>query len=975
MGQFYPTEEVREAETEVKPRVEYDDALCEAVEDPDIHKEAVKRNMVRAIVALAILCTLGIIALVGYEVLTRQADAYVTAQKYGFVSQNVHWLAFASSRDGRWTAVCNNARGAVFREDKLVSTFYPHNGCQAIQINDTGDTVYYVGTNGYLSKFSLSNDMGFAENSVGVFDGLAGSVFSVNAASLTYVREDANGLSVVTHTSQNDNVSPLPSDALVCVGSHGDRLAYLSGLEMNIVKPGEPVIKASLDDAKLACPRKLAVACAYDGDDRWSVVCRSAYVMGRGNQVMARDQYHFESVFTGVDDVSIHRHAEGTEIVLPQKWISIKENAEVSEVELSRPLRMPMMFVKRDTELDPLVGIDAGKLATISRSGVVSEAPEADPRLVAAGFINENKKVLNVWNDQILDENDVMQESYLVSWNLDTASLENQMGVDGRVLGINISQSGRMGYVVTQKDGLKLTWINWDKFSKIGVLDLDEEIVDTIWSSDSQHVIMTLESGQTGIWEKRDQAMVNSVPFASNASYAFHSNEIVWELNFEEASEPRVRLLRLKDGQYSVDFEKIENVLRDRKVNHVTTNPYARYVLFWGEAGIWRYDAQSDVVAQIVNEPVTWLSLSHGGALAATNLGVVDLATKDIRKTIYANDSEPLLWSGDDKYLETSDGVTFYAIDGRQNYTLNPRAIDSVRFIGEGGGINLNALRTVSVRDDVATIEDIGMGTTSVLAAISGYESEAWCWMTPEGKAQGKDRVCQPLQKYALEQMAANVEPTNDAVLASTSFVSNVDSIVRNPVPVANFVDTVKLKIQAVPADAQVLFGVSEGDRPAELVPEGESPFFDLPFEATLKTSDRGFAAVFFKPGFVMRTVQFNAKAAEKHIKAVLLNEAYKDITVVRHGSDEALSEDTSIAIANFVGDNREALSACLEASDGTRFLMVEVNEKCRIEPSAEMSEGECLAAAFENIVQPESCEAAYGLEDSAFERFDIVFP
>lgn len=972
MGQFYPTEEVKEADTEVKQMVEYSEELCEAVEDPEIHAQAVKRSMVRVIVGLGILCILGVVGLVSYELLTRQADAYVTAQKYGFASQSVHWLAFSASHDGRWVAVCNDGRGAVYRDGHYVSSFFPQQGCQAIQISDNGATVSYVGRNGHLSKFTLANDFGFVENSVGVFEGLTGNVYTMHPSSLSYVKADAKGLSLV-HSSKGDSEA-LPAGAVVCFGSTGDRLAYLSGLELNIIRAGQPKMTVSLDDAKLACPQELAIACAYDGEDGWSAVCRDAYVIGRGISVKARDQYHFESVFAGVDDMSIQRHADGVEIVLPQKWISIGESGERKEVELSRHLKMPMLFVRRDNPLDPLIGMDGGKLAYISTSGLVTEAAEADPRLVAAGFINDSKKVVGVWNDQILDENDIAQGSYLVSWNLDTASLENQISIDGRVLGLNISKSGRMGYVMAQKSPFKLTWINWEKFEKLGELDLEAEIHDSVWSPDSQRAILLFEDGTTGVWEKRDNAMENVVPVSSDIALAFHSNDYVWELNYKEIENPRVRLMRLKDGLYGVDFDKIENVLRNQSVKHVTTNQYSRYVLFWGEAGIWRYDTQGDVIAQIVNEPITWLNLSNGGNLAATNLGIVDLASKDIRRSIYPNNSEPLLWSGDDKYLETQDGVMFYALDGRKNFVLNSRALDSVRFIGEGAGINQNALRSVSVRDDVATIEDINIDNTTLLAALSGFEADNWCWMSPDGKAQGKNNLCRPLKKYEVEQEMPPVEATNEAVLASTSFVANVDAVLRNPVPAVNFVDSVKLHVQAVPADAQVLFGVSEGERPAELIPT-EGVFFDLPFETTIKTSDRGFAATFYKPGYAMRTVSFDARTAEKTLKTILLNEAYADITVIRHGSDEPLSEDTAIAVASFVGDNREALSACLEPSDGTRFLMVEVNEKCRIEIADGMAPDECLTAAFENAVQPENCDAAFGLEDSAFEKFDIIFP
>lgn len=974
MGQFYPTEEVKEADTEVKPMFEYSDELCAAVEDPELRVQAVKRSMVRIIVGLGILCILGVVGLVSYEILSRQADAYVTAQKYGFVSQNVHWLAFAASRDGRWVAVCNEGRGAVYRDGQYVSSFFPQQGCLAVQIADNGSSVSYVGRNGHLSKFTLAKDLGFVENSVGVFDGLTGNVFTMHPSSLSYVKKEAEGFSLV-HSSKGAEVEALPQGALVCFGSDGDNLAYLSGTELTIQRAGQPKVTANLDDPKLSCSRDFALACAYDGSDGWSAACSTNYVIGRGSSVTARDQYHFESVYAGADDMSIQRHADGVEIVLPQKWISISENGKRSEVELSRRLKMPMLFVRRsNNELDPLIGIDGGKLASISTAGLVTEASEADPRLVAAGFISDSKKIVGVWNDQILDENDVAQGSYLVSWNLDTASLENQIGIDGRVLGVNISKTGRMGYVMAQKSPLKLTWMNWDKFEKLGEMDVESEVVDTVWTPDTQRAILVFEDGQTGVWEKRDNAMENLVPISENVSFAFHSNDFVWELNYADAENPRVRLMRLKDGLYGVDFDKIENVLHNHSVKHITTNQYSHYVLFWGEGGIWRYDTQGDVIAQILNEPVEWLSLSNGGTLAATNLGIVDLATKDIRRTLYPNDSEPLLWSGDDKYLETQDGVLFYSIEGRKNFVLNSRSLDSVRFIGEGAGINQNVLRTVSVRDDVATIEDINIDNTALLAALSGFESDAWCWMSPDGKAQGKSSICRPLKKFEVEQEMPPVESTNEAVLASTSFVSNVDSILRNPVPVVNFVDSVKLRVQAVPADAQVLFAVSEGERPPQLVP-AEGAFFDLPFETTISASDRGFGAVFYKPGYVMRTVNFDARTAEKTLKSVLLNEAYTDITVIRHGSDEPLSEDTAIAVASFVGDNREALSACLEPSDGTRFLMVEVNEKCRIELSDGMAPDECLTAAFENAVQPANCDAAIGLEDSAFEKFDIVFP
>ena len=972
-GQFYPTEEVQEADLEVGESVEYSENLCEAVKDPEIQKASVKRNMIRVIVGLVLLCFVGVAVLISYEMLTYRSEAYVTAQTYGFDAGGVHWSAFSSSRDGRWVAVCNDGRGAVYRDDKYVSSFFPHNGCQAIQIADDGSFVAYVGRNGYLSKFSLASNMGFVEESVGAFEGLASNVFTIHPSSLAYLSEDETG-SVLVHSSRSGDSEALPPDALICFGSSGERMAYLSGLELNIIRNGQPRITASLDDAKLACPRELAIDCAYDGEDGWVAVCRGSYVIGRGSSVSARDQYHFESVYTGVDALSIQRHSDGVEIVLPQKWISIAEKGVVREVELSDRLQTPMFFVKRSHDLEPLVGLNGGRLVTITETGVISDAPDAAPGIVAAGFVSDGKKVVGVWNAPVQADQDTAQGSYLVFWNLDTASLENRIELDGHVLGLNISKSGRMGYVVTQADPLKLTWISWDNFEKMSEMDIPEAVTDTVWSADDQHAILTFASGRTGVWGKHENVMTPLIQPDAGVSLAFHSNAFVWELNYAQPDAPRVRMQRIQDGLYSVDFEKIESALRNQAVTHVTTNPYSRFILFWGEGGLWRYDALGDNMAQIVDKPVQWLSLSNGGGMAATNLGVIDLVTKDVRRSLYPNDVAPLLWSGDDKYLESRDGGTFYALDGQQNILFNRRVLNNVRFIGEGAGITQHSLRTLAIRDNVVTVEGVRADASKILAAISGFDSEAWCWMTSDGKAQGKAGVCAPLKKYEVEQEMPPVEPFNADVIASTSVVSPVEAILRDPVAVAKFVDSVKLDVQAVPADAQVLFGVSEGDRPEELVPD-EGTFFDLPFATTLKTSDRGFAAVFYKPGYVMRTVQFDIRASERILKVVLLKEAYSDITVVRHDSDDELSEDTSVAIANFVGDNREALSACLAPSDGTRFLKVEVNEKCQIEPSDDMEGDECLKAAFQAIQQPESCDAMIGLEESVFEKFDIIFP
>ncbi len=972
MGNVMPENEVQLIEHEVLPDTYYEEAECVAVQDPVEHDRVVKRNFITSIICLIVIGLIGVIALLLYEIHNRQAESFTVAQKYAFDVSGLNWSQFASSRDGRWVAVCNPSRGAVYHDDKLVASFMPADGCRALQIENSGASVTYIGGNGQLARVTFANNMGFSDTTIGAYEGLDNVVYSAEPNKLAYVRRNPEtlGLSRVVTNAQNESVEDLPTDALVCYGSTGSTLAYVSGMNINLVRDGQPTVSASLDAEKLSCPREFAVACAYDGDEGWIVICRNGYVEGRGNIPTGRDQYDFTSLMTGAEPFSIQRYADGADIITATKWIHVDQNAAFKVTVLSHELEGMLHFIHRDSETEPLIGIVDGKMTRIDKNGIVAGLNELQQTLAFSGFVENGAKAVQIWNDsENLDE----RRSYVGVWDIATAKLQNQLVLDQLVQGVNISPLGQHGFYLTGENANKLTWFNWGSLQKIGDVALSNALIDAIWSPNEELVILKDEVGNSKIYGLRANQMVNIAAFDANVDVVFHSDDYVWIFDHEKIDSPRVRLMKLADGLYSVDFDSIENALKNKKVDHIDTNINSKFIVFWGEDGIWAYNTQTNRINQVFRKPVKWLTVSHSGEFVAIDSGILDLNTKDNCRPVYPADSEPVVWSGDDSYVLTWNSDMLYSVDGLAPMSSVPRVADDVEIIGNASGLHPSVLRLIENRDNLSTIVSYAKGNKNIAAAFAGFTPDAWCWMTSGGLAQGTSIMCPALAKYRKDTQTATVANDNSHVVTAAAYLVGGETVEFKPAQLAKFVDTVKLRVTATPAEALVLFGVSDGEKPAELEsPDPENVFMSLPFEANLKASDRGFAAVLYLPGYAMRTVPFTANNAEVNLHVMMLKDEYANISVAKHEApDEVISEDTSIALASFAGDHRDALRKCLKG----KKLTVEVNESCSLSLAQDSAKNDCLNKVFAGIEQNVTCKDLPGLAEFAFENFDIMIP
>ncbi len=988
LGREIRIEDVVEAYNEVKEDFLYSEEDCAAVEDPELYEQNVKRGLVSTIVGVIIV---GIIVVVGvhlYQRSVNKANTYAVAQNFGFTADSLRWKEFDASPNGKWIAVCNDTRGAVYHSDKLVAQFFPKNGCQGIQVSEDGKHVTYVTNNSQLERFILDKDLGFNNGSlVGSLPGLASNAFSAeNDGSVSYITRDNLSINVVRHTNLEDVTQSLPEDALVCFGSKGYAYAYISKLEMHIHREGQPDIVASLDDPKLACPREVALGCSYDGTDLWAAVCQNGYVQGKGTTSI-HGQYNFTNVATGADFVSLYRHTGGTEIVTPEKWLRISDGAssELSEVALSHRIDGPAVFAWRDSETQPLIGIANGLLTRIGDKGSVSQsADNGNGRQLAASFFaNAGNNVVNVFNG-MNESGEADGSSYLAFWDPSKAQFVKQSSLPGTVSAVGVSQSGMNGFVVLEtasKDASKSTFISFIQWKQAAEnitdkLEISGTPVYAEWSDNEKNCIIKYDDGRSEMYMLVDDKMEKVAELQAGVDVAFHSNDYLWVLEYENSDKPRLRMFSIAENQYGVDFSIAENAIAKSDVKHISASPYSSNLLLWGESGLWTYDVSLKKITQKLDQPVTWLSFSHSGKSVATNLGIVDFASKDVRHQVYPENVSPLLWSSDDSYLQNADSSQIFNVTGNQKITLPGRA-QGIAFLGQGAGLHPSAPLALSLRSDLTTIHEVTASSTDILAAFTGTGENAWCWLAPNGEAQGNGSICSPLEKYNREDIAAPVSTNNAAVLSSASALANVATITHEPVAPIDFVDSTRLVVKAIPADAQVLFSDSNGERPDALVSKDEdiAPFMHLPFETTLKVSDLGYSAVFIAAGYEMLVVPFNADSAEVVINAQLLKSSYKDIAVSRHNSQDSLSNETTIAIQSFVGNNRDDIKKCADSPEQSMKLTLDVTENCSIVLSNEFTANPCLEAAFDEFKQPRSCATTSGLAENAFESFDVVLP
>jgi len=986
LGREIRIEDVVEADNEVHEDFQYSEEDCVAIEDPEIHDQNVKRGLISAIVGVLLIGIVAVVGVVLYQHNVRLANNYTVAQNYGFVADSVHWKEFASSSNGKWIAVCNDTRGAVYRHDYLVAQFLPQNGCQGIQISEDGKYVTYVTRNSQLERFVLDKDLGFNNGSLGgVLPGLASNAFSAqNDGAVSYITRDNVSINVVRHTNEEDIAQALPADSLVCFGSTGNEYAYISNLEMHIHREGQPDVVASLDDPKLACPREVALSCAYDGTDLWAVVCRNGYVQGKG-AASAHGQYDFTSVATGAEFVSVYRHEGGTEIVMPENWLRISEKApsNIMNVPLSHKLDAPALFAWRESETLPLIGISGGLLTRIGDKGAVSQfaVNSSGRQLTASAFVNAGHTIVNVFN--AIDElGNIDSSSYLMFWDPSQAQFLNQVAVSGKISAVGISQTGANGFLVLDADpkdsnqSTSVSFINWNRVgNKLeNKIEIAGKPVYAEWSADEKNCLLKYADGRSELFSLIENEMVKAAELPEGLDVAFHSNNYLWVLDSSDKESPRLRMFSIAENQYGVDFSIAEHAIAGADVKHISVSPYSNNLILWGESGLWSYDVQQKRIAQKLDQPVTWLSYSHSGKSVATNLGIVELASKDVRRQVYPENVNALLWSSDDSYLLSSDASTIYNVTGNQQILLPGRS-QSITFLGQGAGIHPSAPLTLSLRDDVTTIEEITASNANILGAFVGGGDSSWCWLAPNGEAQGSGSACLPLEKYNRDQIAKPVSLNNMSALVSSAALEKVASITHDPVNPVEFVDKTHLVVKSIPADAVVMFRDSENNIPEALAPKDGESFITLPFEADLKVSDLGYAAVFVAEGYETLIKTFNADSAEVIINAQLLKSSYIDITVTRHASEEPLSDDTKIALQSFVGDHRDEIKKCSAKSDEPVKLTLDVSENCSIDLSSEFKANDCLEAAFDEFKQPRSCARTSGLAENAFDSFDVVLP
>ena len=983
MGRVMPEGEVVSAEHEINPDEIYPDEACAADGFAPSANQRVKKLLV-VLVALMV-CVLALV--IAYAVKTVSDDHRVKyAQKASFRLASGDFDHFYATRNGNFKTACSNARGVVLDQNNaLAAEYWPDmNGCLAPRISEDGRIAWFVDARHNLNEIKLESENGFAPRKIAHLNGYAGKGFDVGSdGKIRWIaRNDADqSLVLRSQPIAGGNIAdePLPPGASVCDGFFGTRYAYVSGDSIHIAREDKSV-SASLAAPKLGCSDKTFIACAYDGQSNWSVLCQNSIRQGSDDKVRQPVRFENTRIRSGASHFNLIRHEDGTDLIAASEWIRIDAGGKDSKVLFKQDLGKSFAFARSDDEKTPLRGIAGRRFKEIAADGeIIDNYPDSGLIHLGNAFVNGGSYAVSFFGDP--REN----VSKAVVWDINSGRLVDVKDFPGRIRGLHIAENGRLGFAVTDAPKRQLTWISFQTNEVLGAEDIAGDIDRVEWSDDGVYALLHFASGSSKLFEHGQNGMTLKREYGKETVVALGHNGLMWRISGEN-----VMFERIDTGSLSVINEQLSTALRGQNIKAVLRHPGSDDVLFWGDGGLWNYSVSRRQLNNIViGEPILWAVPDRRGRWLATSAGIVDMTTLSVAP--YPTDVAPqsLDWLGSTGYALDRSRKTVYDFDGKAVVRRQSEAV--LPFIG--GGMDLHPTQNFILenRGDLTMLSSVSDNRSSArqsfgetpLAVMGGTDVNAWCWRAAKGNAvQGSGAACASFERLA-DGTPAPI-PLNDPKIAKmmqSAFAQ--DDVAAHMYAPYVFVDDVDLTIETVPAQASVIFVVNEGTLPPQLA--SESGFLPAPIKTTLKRADVNIGMAVTAPSYELRALSFAPNTAKKSFRIPLLRSDAADISVSAVEFDEEnrpvavdLSDNIRFELANLIHENRDAVNACLAAQNTRSFsLWLDENGTISAKSQADAQPDACLAPIAEKIEEQRKNGALPDLTELSVPelRFGIAIP
>ncbi len=730
----------------------------------------------------------------------------------------------------------------------------------------------------------------------------------------------------------------------------------------------------------MGCSDKTFIACAYDGQSDWSVLCQKSIRQGTDNKVQQPVRFENTRIRSGASRFNLIRSDDGTDLIVSSEWIHIDSGGKDSKVLFKQDLGKSFAFARSDDEKTPLRGIAGRRFKEIAADGeIIGNYPDSGLIHLGNAFVNGGSYVVSFFGDP--REN----VSKAVVWDINSGRLVDVKDFPGRIRGLHIAENGRLGFAVTDAPKPQLTWISFQTNEVLGTEDIGGDIDRVEWSDDGVYALLHFASGSSKLFEHVQNTMTLKRNYGKETIVALGHNGLMWRI-----SDGNVMFERIDSGSLSVINEQLSTALRGHNIKAVMRHPGSDDVLFWGDGGLWNYNVSRRQLNNIViGDPILWVTPDRRGRWLATSAGIVDMTTLSIAP--YPTDAAPqsLDWLGSSGYALDRNRKTVYDFDGKVIVRRQSEAV--LPFIG--GGMDLHPTQNFILenRGDLTMLSSVSDNRSSArqsfgetpIAVMGGTDVNAWCWRAAKGIAvQGSGAVCASFERLA-DGTPAPI-PLNDAKIAKImqSAFAQDDVAAHMYAPYA-FVDDVELTIETVPAQASVIFVVNEGTLPPQLA--SESGFLPAPVKTTLKRADINIGLAVTAPSYELRALSFAPNTAKKSFRIPLLLSDAADISVSAVEFDEDnrpvsvdLSDNIRFELANLIHENRDAVNACLTAQNTRSFaLWLDENGTISAKSQADGQPDACLAPIADKIEEQRKNGALPDLATLSVPelRFGIAIP
>ena len=989
MGRFEPENEVETSDHELSKDTYYTDAEC-VTPDP----ERTRLRIIWCVAAVAGIL-LGTVIYFAFTLLNSEARINYTQAGMFQMSSGSYAHVYASSTT-RQTVLCSDDRGIVFDQGNFVAEFWPEaGGCREIRLSKDGKIVWFLGESGdprkdMLSYVRLEATQNAGDKTTGfnpvvlkkvMLEDRIGSGFDVSGDSVFYFAQ-AEGekpeLRQVAISNQQIAKVPLPEDALPCSGMKAHYYGYVSG-DSVIIMDENKEIRASLATPKLGCSRDQVIACSIGAKHSWSVLCKESVIFGEGRTAQAPVQMDDEGIRNGSKPFVLLRNRKGTDLVTEDYWRYMDGNVDET-LKLSHPLLSPFEFGARSGKAEKaLYGTEGGLPVKISRASdsdgnaVAQVTPLATPDNVANLanlFVSNGSSALVVSED--VSQGEV--KSRLSLWNLRSGVLQMVLPVDGRVIGMNVSPAGNVGFVlVKDASGQSLLWYDWVTGTGIGKTSLAvsaAEISDVVWSEDHQYAIVSYENGQRDLYALVNGEMQLSRSYDAGTVIAFAGNGLLWRVQ-----DGQVMYERISDGALSVRNDAFEAYLEGFVVKGITVHPASNDVVFWGPNGMLDYNSESGKVMKVSGKAIAWATPDHLGKYVATSEGLLDLSIHSLMPLPIAENAGRMHWSGSNKYLLSADYSTRMNITNPVEEKVLRKGL-GIKLYGANVGLHPSAdymLRDRTRLTSLELITEISHG----LAVFGGNEMDNWCFKFEDGSLQGVGRKCrtpahrsEEVQLPPIPEVDQNIAKKLDPLMAPAT----PKTFTRQP---AVFSDEVKLSVTTVPDKLDLVFVAPMGELPKELDSEND---ILSPFESQVKRGTDVYRVDVASEGYEARSVEFKLDRAQVNLRIPLMRSGGSALTVKymdsADGSDHSVAADFDIELRSAMVVSQKAIVKCLKRQP-QKVLKLLVDGKGKLNLVAdglEDKEKACLEPVLSDLMNRSAAEMP-GLSDVPMLRMDIQFP